>query len=270
MTFNFFLFSYLWNFCFLNFNFFFLPNIFFSTLLSFLIIIFYGWKIGRKGSAYISIFCNFYSLTVVLFHFFLIINNPNQIFCYKLGSWFRSSYLSVDWGFLFDPLSLTMVVIVLSISLLVQIYSFSYMFFDPSLPRFLSYLSFFVFFMLILVTADNFVLLFLGWEGVGLCSYLLISFWNSRLTALKSALKAMLVNRVGDFFLIVAMVCIFNEFGTLNFLPLFSKIPYYASSTFIFFNVNINLLDFIWSTKGVIFYVINGDVYQLTRNCLIP
>jgi len=138
-----------------------------------------------------------------------------------------------------------MCVVVLLISTMVQIYSFSYMFEDPSLPRFLSYLCLFVFFMLILVTADNFVLLFLGWEGVGLCSYLLISFWNTRVPALKASLKAMLVNRVGDFFLLTAMLLLFNVFNSLNFLELFPLVPYFESSVFYLFNIELRFLDFV-------------------------
>lgn len=95
----------------------------------------------------------------------------------KLATWIKSDTLNVDWGFLFDSLTVSMCVIVTFISLVVHLYSVEYMKDDPHLPRFMSYLSLFTFFMLILITADNYVQLFMGWEGVGLCSYLLINFW---------------------------------------------------------------------------------------------
>ena len=93
-----------------------------------------------------------------------------------------------------------MLIVVTFISFLVHIYSINYMGEDPHLPRFMSYLSLFTFFMLVLVTADNYAQLFLGWEGVGLCSYLLVNFWFTREQANKSAMKAIIVNRIGDFF----------------------------------------------------------------------
>ena len=111
-----------------------------------------------------------------------------------------------------------MLVVVMSISFLVHLYSSAYMKEDPHLPRFMSYLSLFTFFMLILITSNNLIQLFIGWEGVGLCSYLLINFWYSRIQANKAAIKAMLVNRVGDIGLILAMILIWSEIGSLEFL----------------------------------------------------
>lgn len=110
-----------------------------------------------------------------------------------------------------------MLVLITSVSALVHIYSIGYMSGDPHIPRFLSYLSFFTFLMIILVTSDNYAQLFIGWEGVGLCSYLLINFWITRIKANKAAIKAMLLNRVGDIGLVLAMLMILKEFGSLNF-----------------------------------------------------
>ena len=104
---------------------------------------------------------------------------------------------------MFDTLTVSMCVIVTFISSLVHLYSIEYMSHDPHLPRFMSYLSLFTFFMLILVTADNFVQMFVGWEGVGLASYLLINFWYTRIQANKAAIKAMVINRIGDFCLLM-------------------------------------------------------------------
>ena len=219
--------------------------IFYFTLISFVFIITMGTLLGRKYSWFLSSSSTFMSLVIVLYHFILLLQNTNSIIHINLGTWIKSSHLVINWGFLFDGLSLIMCIIILSIAFLVQIYSYSYLFFDPSLPRFLSYLSLFTFFMLILVTADNLVVLFLGWEGVGLCSYLLISFWNTRVPALKSALKAMLVNRVSDFFLLIGICLIFNEFNSLNFLVVFPMIPYYIDSTFYFCGCWFDLLTTI-------------------------
>ena len=118
------------------------------------------------------------------------------------------------------------------ISSLVHLYSIEYMSHDPHLPRFMSYLSLFTFFMMILVTADNYIQMFLGWEGVGLCSYLLISFWYTRIQANKSAIKAMVVNRIGDFGLSLGIMAIFLIFNALDYSTVFAVAPTIAGSTF--------------------------------------
>ena len=110
-----------------------------------------------------------------------------------------------------------MLIVITSISALVHIYSTGYMMGDPHIPRFMSYLSLFTFLMIVLVTSDNYVQLFIGWEGVGLCSYLLINFWLTRIKANKAAMKAMLINRVGDVGLVLGMIKIIVEFGALEF-----------------------------------------------------
>ena len=114
-------------------------------------------------------------------------------------SWITCDLFKADWGFLFDSLTVTMLLVVTFVSTLVHIYSCSYMNEDPHIAKFMSYISLFTFFMLMLVTANNFLQLFFGWEGVGLCSFLLISFWHTRIQANKAAIKAMVVNRIGDF-----------------------------------------------------------------------
>lgn len=115
-----------------------------------------------------------------------------------------------------------MLIVVTSVSVLVHIYSIGYMSGDPHIPRFMSYLSLFTFLMIVLVTSDNYVQLFIGWEGVGLCSYLLINFWLTRIKANKAAMKAMLINRIGDIGLVLAMVKIIQQFGVLEFSTLYS------------------------------------------------
>ena len=131
------------------------------------------------------------------------------------------------------------------VSSLVHLYSTEYMSHDPHLSRFMSYLSLFTFFMLILVTADNFVQMFVGWEGVGLCSYLLINFWFTRIQANKAAIKAMVLNRIGDFGLVLGILIIFIKFKSVDYATVFSITPLFKEHTFIFLNINFNLIDII-------------------------
>ncbi len=145
---------------------------------------------------------------------------------YHVSAWIGADLAIIPWGFHFDSLTAAMFVVVLSISFIVHLYSAAYMATDPGLVRFFSYLSLFTTFMLILVSSDNFVLLFVGWEGVGLCSYLLINFWFTRLQANKAAMKAIIVNRIGDYAFVLAIVAIYMTFRSLDFSVVFSLSPY--------------------------------------------
>lgn len=145
----------------------------------------------------------------------------------KAFRWLSVGSLELSWGFLFDPVTSTMLVVVTSISFLVHLYSTSYMEYDPHLVRFMSYLSLFTFFMLCLVTGDNFGQLFLGWEGVGLSSYLLINFWFTRVQANKAAIKAIIVNRFGDFGVMMGLLALLFVFNSWNFGVIFSLIEYF-------------------------------------------
>ena len=138
-----------------------------------------------------------------------------------------------------------MLVTVTTISTLVHFYSCSYMSVDPHISRFMSYLSLFTFFMLILITADNFIQLFVGWEGVGLCSYLLIGFWFTRVQANKAALKALIINRVGDFGIILGICLVFFVFQTLDFEIVFPLITFFQNQFFLFFGMNFNVVELI-------------------------
>ena len=135
--------------------------------------------------------------------------------------WIYSGGLQVDWVFRIDALTATMLVVVTGVSALVHVYSIGYMSHDPARARFFAYLSFFTFTMLMLVTADNFVQLFFGWEGVGLASYLLIGFWYRKGSANAAAIKAFVVNRIGDFGLILGIALIFFTVGSLQFDTVF-------------------------------------------------
>ena len=152
----------------------------------------------------------------------------------ELFSWIDTGDLQVQWALRFDPLSAVMVAVVTVVSSMVHVYSVGYMAHDKSVPRFMSYLSFFTFFMLMLVTADNFVQLFFGWEGVGLCSYLLIGFWYDRPSANAAAIKAFIVNRIGDFGFALGIFAVYALFGSLHFGTVFDAAPNFAHTTFVF------------------------------------
>jgi len=144
-------------------------------------------------------------------------------------TWGSLANLQLDVAFLLDPLSVIMVTIVLFVSLMVHIYTIGYMAEDPGYQRFFSYVSLFTFSMLVLVLANNFLLLFFGWEGVGLVSYLLIGFWFERDSANAGSLKAFVANRVGDVGFVIAIAAVFMYFGTLNYHDVFIQVPAVAA-----------------------------------------
>ncbi len=139
--------------------------------------------------------------------------------------WIVAGTFAVDVGFLIDPLSLVMLLVVCWVSLLIHIYSIGYMHEDPGYARYFTELNLFVFFMLLLVSANNFLLMFVGWEGVGLCSYLLIGFWYEKKSATDAGNKAFVVNRIGDFGFLLGMFALFFYTGTLNFQEVLAKAP---------------------------------------------
>src|SRR5665213_3373856 len=157
-------------------------------------------------------------------------------------SWFASGTLAVDWALHIDTLTVVMLVVVNTVSALVHIYSMGYMAHDPYRPRFFAYLSMFTFAMLALVTSDNLVQLFFGWEGVGLASYLLIGFWYTRPSANAAAIKAFIVNRVGDFGFALGIFGIYAVFKTLDFDAVFHGAAAMAGKQFIFAGHNVDIL----------------------------
>ena len=165
-----------------------------------------------------------------------------------LAPWMETELFLVNWGFLFDSLTVVMLVVVTFVSTLVHIYSGEYMNGDPHRPRFMSYLSLFTFFMLILVTADNYLQMFVGWEGVGLCSYLLINFWFTRIQANKAAIQAMIVNRVGDFGLALGIMAIYYQFKAVDYSTVFAAAPQAVDTSMTFFNFSLDFSDIDFST----------------------
>ena len=196
----------------------------FSPLLGFLISCLVGKKIGDLASQLITCFLVFVSTTISFFYLYQFING-SSILNFVIFKWIASGDLNLNWSIYIDTLTSVMLVVVTSVSFLVHIYSIGYMQHDPDKPRFMGYLSLFTFAMLMLVTSDNFLQLFFGWEGVGLASYLLIGFWFKKESANAAAIKAFIVNRVGDFGLAIAVFMIFKYTGSLNFSEVFQKIP---------------------------------------------
>ncbi|MFM7681111.1 MAG: NADH-quinone oxidoreductase subunit L [Candidatus Fonsibacter sp.] len=164
---------------------------------------------------------------------------------YPIFNWITSGTLKLHWSIYADSLTAVMLVVVNSVSALVHIYSIGYMSHDPHKPRFMSYLSLFTFMMLSLITADNFLQLFFGWEGVGLASYLLIGFWFKKESANNASMKAFIVNRVGDLGLLIAMFLIFKTFGTLTFSEVFTQAAEQSKNTIKIFGGEFNLITTI-------------------------
>ncbi len=161
----------------------------------------------------------------------------------KLFTWFGSGTLDVDWALRVDTLTAVMLIVVTGVSSMVHVYSVGYMAEDSSIPRFMSYLSLFTFFMLMLVTADNLVQLFFGWEGVGLASYLLIGFWYDRPSANAAAIKAFVVNRVGDFGFALGIFAIWMLSGSVGFHDIFAKGPQMAAMRINFLGMDLPALE---------------------------
>ncbi len=176
---------------------------------------------------------------------FISVNNHKTNEVVMLMSWISSGDFSVNWSLKLDSLTANMLVVVTVVSSLVHIYSTSYMHEDKSIARFMSYLSLFTFFMLILVTADNFVQLFVGWEGVGVASYLLIGFWFKKQSANAAAIKAFVANRVGDFGLIIAIALIYATFGTVEYAPVFAEVGNHLNDKFTLFGSEFSSIDAI-------------------------
>jgi len=160
-------------------------------------------------------------------------------------NWISSGYFDVNWSINIDPLTSVMLVVVTLISSIIHFYSIGYMSNDPHKPRFMAYLSLFTFSMLTLISADNFLQLFFGWEGVGLCSYLLIGFWYKKPSANSAAIKAFIVNRVGDFGFAIGIFLIFFNYGTVNYNEVFQLTPTFINKEVVFLGINFNLITLI-------------------------
>jgi NADH-ubiquinone oxidoreductase chain 5 len=186
---------------------------------------FFGRKIGVTGSRFLSCLCIIITTILAIVSYLEVgfNNNPVSI---SLFPWLDSELFNMMWNFQFDSLTVSMLIPVLVISSLVHFYSIGYMSHDPHNQRFFSYLSLFTFMMVILVTGNNYLVMCVGWEGVVVCSYLLVSFWFTRIAANQSSLAAFLTNRVGDALLIIGMFMLLWSLGNLDYNVVFSLAPY--------------------------------------------
>jgi NADH-quinone oxidoreductase subunit L len=185
---------------------------------------FFGRAVGNRGAQIVT--CGALlaamALGIVLFRDILALDGARVV---PIATWIAAGGVDVEWSLRLDTLSGVMILVVTIVSAMVHVYSVGYMAHDPGIPRFMAYLSLFTFFMLMLVTANDFLQLFFGWEGVGLMSYLLIGFWYDRASADAAAIKAFIVNRVGDFGFALGIFAVFVIFGSLDFSTVFGKAP---------------------------------------------
>ena len=176
-----------------------------------------GKNIGLKNIYFFVIIINFFNLCIAIILFLEYILKKNIVETVNICNWIKIELFTVKWGILIDPLSITMLFVITLISFSAQLYSIEYLNEDPHLSRYFSYISLFTFFMILLVFSENMVMLFIGWEGVGICSYLLINFWYSRIQANKSSILAILANKIGDISLLISILIIQYTYKTTSF-----------------------------------------------------
>ncbi len=221
-----------------------------SPFISFLVIIFLGRWVGKNGVIilnFFTIFLNVIFMFITTYEILIL-----KSICYiDLWEWVDFDILNIKFGFLFDAITAIMCFVVFSISTLVHIYSYNYMYNDPHFIRFIAYLSLFTFFMVIIITSNNFIQLFFGWECVGLASYLLINFWYTRIQANKSALKAIFVNKIGDIAIILSLSAIFYMYKTFDYVIIFNLIK----------NTNYNLTTNLYNFKLDLSLFINFMIF---------
>ena len=216
----------------------------FLPLLGSVIAGFCGRRLGDKISLYLTSSLLLISMTLSWITFWhLSSNHVDKV--YPLMEWMNVGDFSIVWSLRHDMLSAVMMIVITTVSAMVHIYSIGYMSHDNSKPRFMSYLSLFTFAMLMLVTSDNLIQLFFGWEGVGLASYLLIGFWYHKPSAHTAAMKAFIVNRVGDFGFILGIIAIYSVFGSLYFDEIFSDVEGLHKLSIVMLGFKINVIELI-------------------------
>ena len=221
-------------------------TIVFLPLIAALVAGLFGSRIGDRGAQVVT--CGALVISAVLswVGFYQVAWTPGDNATHvQVLSWIVSGDFNVNWAFQIDTLTAVMLVVVNTVSCLVHIYSVGYMSHDAHIPRFMAYLSLFTFAMLMLITSDNFVQMFFGWEGVGLASYLLIGFWYKKPTACAAAIKAFVVNRVGDFGFALGIFAIFMTFGSADFAVVFSDVAAHTDKTIHFLGMELDLLTTI-------------------------
>lgn len=226
----------------------------------------FGRFLGAKGAGFFTT-TSIFITSIISWYSLYNIGILNKVIYIDLFSWINTGVFNLNFGFIFDSITVVMLTLVTTVSTLVHLYSTGYMSGDPHVPRFMSYLSLFTFFMIILVTANNLLQLFIGWEGVGVCSYLLINFWFTRVQANKSAIKAMIVNRIGDIGLALAMFVIYDLFKSLDFSIIFSTVDLLKDSNITIFSFSFNAL----TTIGILLLIgATGKSAQLGLHTWLP
>ncbi len=216
----------------------------FLPLFGFLFCFFFGKIFGFKASQIITTSFLFISAILSWFLFFFYLGEREMEVIY-IFNWFTSGNFIVDWSIRLDSLTTTMFIVVCSVSACVHLYSIGYMSDDPSKERFMGYLSLFTFFMLMLVSSNNLLQMFFGWEGVGLASYLLIGFWYHKPSANNAAIKAFLVNRIGDFGYALGIAGIFYIFGSVEFSVIFDNAESFKDQSIQFIGLNFSTIDLL-------------------------
>jgi NADH-quinone oxidoreductase subunit L len=239
----------------------------FLPLLGFLIAGPFGWRIGARPSEIVTTSLSFVSAFLSWIVFIQVALGTAPATVSVIGNWFTSGALKVDWSLRIDTLTAVMLVVVGTVSSLVHLYSIGYMSDDPARPRFFAYLSLFTFAMLMLVTADNLVQMFFGWEGVGLLSYLLIGFWYEKPQANAAAIKAFVVNRVGDFGFALGIFLIFTLTNSVGFDQIFAAAPGLANKTVHVFGLD---LDAMTITCLLLFMGAMGKSAQFLLHTWLP
>jgi NADH-quinone oxidoreductase subunit L len=224
----------------------------FLPLIGFLIAGLFGQSIGAKASEYVTSGLLVIAAILSWVVFLNVGLGHGEAFRVQVLSFIQSGNLSVDWALRVDTLTAVMLVVVNTVSSLVHIYSIGYMHHDPDRPRFFAYLSLFTFAMLALVTSDNLVQMFFGWEGVGLASYLLIGFWYKKPSANAAAMKAFIVNRVGDFGFALGIFGVFVLFGSVNFQDIFAGAITYLPAEGTTGQTVLNFLGYQFEKQGAV------------------
>jgi NADH-quinone oxidoreductase subunit L len=224
----------------------------FLPLIGFLIAGLFGQSIGAKASEYVTSGLLVIAAVLSWIVFFNLALGHQEAFTVPVLSFIQSGNLNVDWALRVDTLTAVMLVVVNTVSSLVHVYSIGYMHHDPDRPRFFAYLSLFTFAMLALVTSDNLVQMFFGWEGVGLASYLLIGFWYKKPSANAAAIKAFVVNRVGDFGFALGIFGVFVLFGSVNFSDIFANAATYLPKEGDTGQVVLNFLGYQLDKQGAV------------------
>ncbi len=250
----------------------------FLPLLGALIAGLFGRSIGAKASEYVTSLFLVVAAVLSWIAFFTVALGEGETLRIPVLEWVKSGGLDVQWAFRIDTLTAVMLVVVNTVSSLVHIYSIGYMHHDPHRPRFFAYLSLFTFAMLMLVTSDNLLQMFFGWEGVGLASYLLIGFWYKKPSASAAAMKAFIVNRVGDFGFILGIFCIFALFGSISFDTIFAGAADFVpqegaeagQAIFTLFGMSLDKADALTWTCLLLFMGAMGKSAQVPLHTWLP